>query len=48
MVMSKENNSVDIRCVQGHYEAYDDNKFIVSGDTLEEVYNDLKEMGYLQ
>lgn len=49
MVESQKTNSVDIRCVQGHYEAYDDNnEFIVSGDTWNEVYNDLKEMKYLQ
>ena len=30
---------------KGHYEAYDDNgKFMVSGDTYEECYNDLIDM----
>ena len=37
---------VTIKYVDGHYEAYDNNVFIVSGDTYREVLDDLKEMGY--
>lgn len=39
---------VDIRYVQGHYQGYFNDEFIVSGDTWAEVYNDLLEMGYLK
>ena len=39
-------NSIDVRYVNGHYEAYVDGKWVVSGDTETEVYNSLREMGY--
>lgn len=32
----------------GHYEGFVNGEFIVSGDTWEEVYDDLREMGYLK
>ena len=38
-------NTYNIIPVKGHYEAYDDGgKFIVSGDTYEECYNDLHDI----
>ena len=40
--------SVDIIQVRGHYEGLVDGKFVVSGDTWNEVYNDLQEMRYLR
>ena len=38
---------VDIICSQGHYEGHVDGEFVVSGDTWNEVYRDLVEMGIL-
>ena len=48
MAMLHEDSCVDIIRVGGHYEGYVDGKFVVSGDTWEEIYNDLVEMGYLR
>ncbi len=48
MVMSQEDNNVDIICTGGHYEGYVNGKFVVSGDTWNEVYKDLSEMRYLR
>lgn len=45
--MVQGNERVDIRYSYGHYEGYVDGEFVVSGDTWNEVYNDLLEMGYL-
>lgn len=39
---------VDIIHVQEHYEGLIDGQFVVSGDTWNEVYNDLLEMGYMK
>ena len=39
---------VDIIHVHEHYEGHVDGKFVVSGDTWNEVYKDLLEMGYLK
>lgn len=47
-MMLQGDEGVDIRCVNGHYEGYVDEQFVVSGDTWAEVYNDLLEMGYLR
>lgn len=41
-------NSVEIIHVDNHYEGRVCGKFVVSGDTWDEVYNDLVEMGYLK
>lgn len=39
---------VDIINVREHYEGRVDDKFVVSGDTYNEVYHDLEEMGYIK
>lgn len=39
-------NNIEIKSVKGHYEAYENGKFICSGDTIREVEEDLREMGY--
>ena len=39
---------LEIVSVRGHYEGRVGGQFIVSGDSYTEVYNDLKEMGYLR
>ncbi len=39
---------IDIIQVRGHYECYVNNKFVVSGDTWNEVNHELSEMGYLR
>lgn len=48
MVMLQGDDSIDIRPVHGHYEGYVNEQFVVSGDTWNEVYDDLLEMGYLR
>jgi hypothetical protein len=35
---------IDIRYVRGHYEVYQNGRFLFSGDTLREVEQDLEEM----
>ena len=35
---------IEIRHVREHYEGYIDGKFVVSGDTYDEVAKDLEEM----
>lgn len=47
-MMLQGDERVDIICVQGHYEGRVDGEFVVSGDTWNEVYHDLEEMGYLK
>lgn len=47
-VMLQGDERIDIVCVHGHYEGHVDGEFVVSGDTWNEVYNDLVEMGYLK
>lgn len=39
---------VNIVYVNEHYEGYVNGRFVVSGDTWNEVYNDLVEMGYVK
>lgn len=36
--------NVEIRAVRGHYEAFVDGQFYVSGDTYAEVMNELNEL----
>lgn len=48
MEMLQENKRVDIIETWGHYEGRVDGEFIVSGDTWNEVHNDLLEMGYVE
>lgn len=47
-VMSQEYKVLHIVHVKEHYEAFADGEFVVSGDTRNEVYKDLEEMGYLK
>ena len=39
---------IEIISTRGHYEGRVSGKFVVSGDSYTEVYNELKEMGYLR
>lgn len=39
---------VEIISIRGHYEGRVGGKLVVSGDSYNEVYNDLEEMGYLR
>lgn len=39
---------VEIIRAREHYEGRVNGQFVVSGDSYTEVYNDLKEMGYLR
>ena len=48
MVQSRFVEGVSIIPVRGHYEGYVDGKFVVSGDTQNEVRTELSEMGYLR
>lgn len=48
MAMSQELENIEIIRVRGHYEGYINGEFITSGDTQNEVYSELKEMGYLK
>lgn len=41
-------HGVEIKPVREHYEAFRGNQFIVSGDTLEEVVEELKTINYNQ
>lgn len=47
MVTSCGDERVDIVCSEGHYEGRVNGEFVVSGDTYNEVYCDLEEMGYV-
>ena len=47
-VMWHADNGVVIVHVQEHYEGQVNGQFVVSGDTWNEVYRDLLEMGYLK
>lgn len=46
--MSHKGERVDIIHVHEHYEGRVNGEFVVSGDTWNEVYRDLTEMGYLK
>lgn len=37
---------IEIRHVMEHYEAYVDGEFIVSGDTINEIKEELESLGY--
>lgn len=47
-VMLQGDERIDILWVHGHFEGYVNDEFVVSGDTWNEVYDDLVEMGYLR
>ena len=46
--MLQGDDSVEIVSINGHYEGLVEGEFVVSGDTWDEVYKDLLEMGYLK
>lgn len=46
--MSHGDERVEIVSVNGHYEGRVNGEFVISGDTWNEVYRDLLEMGYLE
>ena len=46
--MLQGDERVDIIHVHEHYEGLVDGQFVVSGDTWNEVYKNLEEMGYLK
>ena len=48
MAMLQGDDRIDIILEHGHYEGRVDGQFVVSGDSWNEVYNDLIEMGYLK
>ena len=41
-----ELEKIEIRHVMEHYEAFVDGKFAVSGDTFNEILEELRKMGY--
>lgn len=41
-----ESRKIEIRHVMEHYEAFVDGKFVVSGDTFNEILEELRKMGY--
>lgn len=47
-MMLQRDDNIDIRFVRNHYEGFVNGQFVVSGDTWNEVYNDLLEMEYLR
>ena len=42
-----ELEKIEIRHVMEHYEAFVNGQFVVSGDTLNEVIEELRKMGYV-
>ena len=38
---------IEIRHVMEHYEAFVNGRFVLSGDTLNEVIEELRKMGYV-
>lgn len=46
--MLQGDERIDIVPVHGHYEGHVNGEFVVSGDTWNEVYDDLVEMEYLR
>lgn len=41
-----ESRKIEIRHVMEHYEAFVDGRFVVSGDTFNEILEELRKMGY--
>ena len=48
MAMLQGDDRIDIIIERGHYEGMVNGESVVSGDSWNEVYNDLMEMGYLK
>ena len=42
-----ESRKIEIRHVMEHYEAFVDGKFVVSGDTFNDILEELRKMGYV-
>lgn len=42
-----EFEKIEVRHVMDHYEAFVNGKFVVSGDTFDEVIKELRKMGYV-
>ena len=42
-----ELEKIEIRHVMDHYEAFVNGKFVVSGDTFNEILEELRNMGYV-
>ena len=42
-----DSEKIEIRHVMEHYEAFVNGKFVVSGDTLNEVIEELRKTGYV-
>ena len=41
-----ESRKIEIRHVMEHYEAFVNGKFVASGDTFNEILEELRKMGY--
>lgn len=48
MAMLQGDKRFDILSVNGHYEGHVNGEFVVAGDTWNEVFSDLIEMGYIK
>lgn len=42
-----ELEKIELRYVMEHYEAFVNGKFVVSGDTLNEILEEIRKMGYV-
>ena len=42
-----EFEKIEVRHVMDHYEAFVNGKFVVSGDTFDEVTKELRKVGYV-
>lgn len=42
-----DSEKIEIRHVMGHYEVFVNGRFVLSGDTLNEVIEELRKMGYI-
>lgn len=42
-----ESRKIEIRHVMEHYEAFVNGKFVVSGDTFNDILEELRKMGYV-
>ena len=42
-----EFEKIEVRHVMDHYEAFVNGKFVVSGDTFDEVIKELRKVGYV-
>ena len=42
-----ESRKIEIRHVMEHYEAFVNGRFVLSGDTFNEILEELRKMGYV-